>query len=143
MGDYLDKVGRARTPAEDQGDGEPPRQRSAGQPLQLLAYLELFGGGERAVRGALSGAQGAIRRPEMQGTLALVEQALAKPADEQGSAIVLGARITGPAAEAAKAGVGAEQDLRDSYRDAVQGLPRPLCRLARHSQPPAMVRWRR
>ena len=49
-----------------------------------------------------------------------MEQALAKLADEQGSAIVLGARITGPAAEAAKAGVGAEQDLRDLYRDAVQ-----------------------
>ncbi len=88
---------------------------------QLLAYLESYSGEVSEQFEALCQARKALAgRPEMQGTLALVEQALAKLADEQGSAIVLGARITGPAAAAAKAGVGAEQDLRDLYRDAVQ-----------------------
>ncbi|MGL4249425.1 MAG: type III secretion system gatekeeper subunit SctW [Aeromonas sp.] len=88
---------------------------------QLLAYLESHSAEVSEqfdmlcqVRKALAG------RPQMQGTLALVEQALAKLADEQGSAIVLGARITGPAQEAAREGIGNLQDLRDFYRDAVQ-----------------------
>ncbi len=88
---------------------------------QLLSYLESYSGEVSEQFEALCQARKALTgRPEMQGTLNLIEQALAKLANEQGEAIVLGARITGPAAEAARAGVGAEQDLRDHYRDAVQ-----------------------
>ena len=135
VGDYLDKVPELE---RQQKIKEMVSHLGSGRLAnlsQLLAYLESYSGEVSEQFEALCQARKALAgRPEMQGTLALVEQALAKLADEQGSAIVLGARITGPAAEAAKAGVGAEQDLRDLYRDAVQDY-RAFCRLARYSQP--------
>lgn len=121
VGDYLDKVPELE---RQQKIKEMVSQLGSGRLAnlsQLLAYLESYSGEVSEQFEALCQARKALSgRPEMQGTLALVEQALAKLADEQGSAIVLGARISGPAAEAARAGVGGEQDLRDIYRDAVQ-----------------------
>lgn len=121
VGDYLDKVPELE---REQKIKEMVSHLGSGRLAnlsQLLAYLESYSGEVSEQFEALCQARKALAgRPEMQGTLVLVEQALAKLAAEQGSAIVLGARITGPAAEAAKAGVGAEQDLRDLYRDAVQ-----------------------
>jgi type III secretion protein W len=120
VGEYLEKVpGLER----QQKMKEMVNHLGSGQLAnlsQLLAYLESHSGEVSEQFEALCQARKALAgRPEMQGTLALVEQALAKLANEQGEAIVLGARITAPAAEAARAGVGAEQDLRDIYRDAV------------------------
>ena len=121
VGDYLDKVPELE---RQQKIKEMVSHLGSGRLAnlsQLLAYLESYSGEVSEQFEALCQARKALSgRPEMQGTLALVEQALAKLADEQGSAIVLGARISGPAAEAARAGVGGEQDLRDLYRDAVQ-----------------------
>ncbi|PKQ79338.1 type III secretion protein [Aeromonas sobria] len=121
VGDYLDKVPELE---RQQKIKEMVSHLGSGRLAnlsQLLAYLESYSGEVSEQFDALCQARKALSgRPEMQGTLALVEQALAKLADEQGSAIVLGARISGPAAEAARAGVGGEQDLRDLYRDAVQ-----------------------
>lgn len=121
VGDYLEKVPSLE---RQQKIKEMVSHLGSGRLAnlsQLLAYLESYSGEVSEQFEALTQARKALAgRPEMQGTLNLIEQALAKLAEEQGTAIVLGARITAPAAEAASAGVGAEQDLRDLYRDAVQ-----------------------
>ncbi|MGY3933150.1 AopN protein [Aeromonas encheleia] len=121
VGDYLEKVpGLERQQKIKEMVSHLGSGRLANL-SQLLAYLESFSGEVSEQFEALCQARNALAgRPELQGTLALIEQALAKLAEEQGTAIVLGARISGPAAEAARQGVGAEQDLRDLYRDAVQ-----------------------
>lgn len=120
VGDYLDKVPELE---RQQKIKEMISHLGSGRLAnlsQLLAYLESYSGEVSEQFEALTQARKALAgRPEMRGTLALVEQALAKLADEQGSAIVLGARITGPAQEAAREGLGQVQDLRDLYRDAV------------------------
>ncbi|MGL5324782.1 MAG: type III secretion system gatekeeper subunit SctW [Aeromonas sp.] len=121
VGDYLDKVPDLE---RQQKIKEMVSHLGSGRLAnlsQLLAYLESYSGEVSEQFEALCQARKALAgRPEMRGTLALVEQALAKLADEQGAAIVLGARITGPAQEAAREGLGHVQDLRDLYRDAVQ-----------------------
>lgn len=121
VGDYLDKVPELE---RQQKIKEMISHLGSGRLAnlsQLLAYLESYSGEVSEQFEALTQARKALAgRPEMRGTLALVEQALAKLADEQGSAIVLGARITGPAQEAAREGLGHVQELRDLYRDAVQ-----------------------
>lgn len=121
VGDYLEKVPELeRQQKLKEMIGHLGSGRLANL-SQLLAYLESFSGEVSEQFEALCRARDALTgRPELQGTLQLVEQALAKLADEQGTAIVLGARITAPAAEAARQGVGSEQALRDLYRDAVQ-----------------------
>ncbi len=97
VGDYLDKVPELE---RQQKIKEMVSHLGSGRLAnlsQLLAYLESYSGEVSEQFEALCQARKALSgRPEMQGTLALVEQALAKLADEQGSAIVLGARITGP-----------------------------------------------
>ncbi|HDZ8834178.1 type III secretion system gatekeeper subunit SctW [Aeromonas dhakensis] len=121
VGDYLDKVPELE---RQQKIKEMVSHLGSGRLAnlsQLLAYLESYSGEVSEQFEALCQARKALAgRPEMQGTLNLIEQALAKLAEDQGAAIVLGARITGPAADTARQGVGSEQDLRDLYRDAVQ-----------------------
>ncbi|EIS3740633.1 type III secretion system gatekeeper subunit SctW [Aeromonas hydrophila] len=121
VGEYLDKVPELE---RQQKIKEMVSHLGSGRLAnlsQLLAYLESYSGEVSEQFEALCQARTTLAgRPEMQGTLNLIEQALAKLADEQGTAIVLGARITGPATEAARQGVGSEQALRDLYRDAVQ-----------------------
>lgn len=87
---------------------------------QLLAYLGSFSDEPSEQFKALCELRDAIKaRPELAQFSTLVERALVKLAEEQGQAIVLGARITPEAHQAASQGVASVEALRDTYRDAV------------------------